>query len=294
MKVSGFTFIRNGIQLDYPFREAIRSILPLVDEMVVAVGNSADETRSAVEALDPKIKIIDTIWDDSLRQGGKVLALETDKAKAACSIDSTWLIYIQGDESFHEQDYPEIRSAMETYANNSDVDGLLFQYKHFYGSYDYLAISNQWYRKEVRIIKNNPEIHSFRDAQGFRKLNDQKLDVVELSASVHHYGWVRDPRAMQKKQHEFHRLWHDDEWLDKNIAKSDEFDYSGIDVLQKFKGTHPSVMNDRIDRLNWKFDHDLSKNKLKFKDRLKGISESLFGIRPGEFKNYRIIFRQSK
>ncbi|MBM3912615.1 MAG: glycosyltransferase family 2 protein, partial [Sphingomonadales bacterium] len=44
MKVSGFTFIRNAVLLDYPILEAIRSILPLCDEIVVAVGKSEDET----------------------------------------------------------------------------------------------------------------------------------------------------------------------------------------------------------------------------------------------------------
>lgn len=39
---------------DYPFREAIRSILPLCDEFVVAVGDSTDGTREAVLALDPQ------------------------------------------------------------------------------------------------------------------------------------------------------------------------------------------------------------------------------------------------
>ena len=80
MKVSGFTFIRNARKFDYPIEEAIQSILPLCDEVVVAVGNSEDDTREMVAALGPKIRIIDTQWDDSLREGGRVLAEETNKA----------------------------------------------------------------------------------------------------------------------------------------------------------------------------------------------------------------------
>ncbi len=79
MFVSGFTFIRNAVRYDYPILEAIRSILPLCDEVVVAVGRSEDGTRELIEGLgDPRIRIIDTEWDDSLREGGRVLAVETN------------------------------------------------------------------------------------------------------------------------------------------------------------------------------------------------------------------------
>jgi len=37
MKISGFTIIRNAVMNDYPVLEAIQSILPVVDEMVVLV-----------------------------------------------------------------------------------------------------------------------------------------------------------------------------------------------------------------------------------------------------------------
>ena len=147
MKVSGFTFIRNGIKLDYPIEEAIRSILPLCDEVVVAVGNSEDDTLNLIQNIDPKVRIIETVWDDSLREGGAVLAVETDKALRAISKDSDWAIYIQGDEVMHEDYYDNIRSDMNQYATDDDVDGLLFNYRHFYGSYDYIGDAIQWYPK---------------------------------------------------------------------------------------------------------------------------------------------------
>ncbi|MDE5606954.1 MAG: hypothetical protein K2I68_06605, partial [Bacteroidales bacterium] len=68
MKVSGFTFIRNAVLYGYPITEAIRSILPLVDEMVVAVGNSDDATEDLIRNIGSnKIRIIRTVWDDRLR-----------------------------------------------------------------------------------------------------------------------------------------------------------------------------------------------------------------------------------
>ncbi len=289
MKVSGFTFIRNAIKYDYPIVESIKSILPICDEIVVAVGKSEDNTRDLIEEINSeKIKIIDTVWDDSLRKGGEVLARETDKAFRAVDKDADWCFYIQGDEVVHEKYLSEIRLAMEKNLDNENVDGLLFKYLHFYGSYDYVGESYRWYRNEVRIIRNNQNIYSYRDAQGFRKDDNKRLNVKEANAFIYHYGWVKPPAAMQKKQEDFNKLWHDDEWIEKNIPKSEEFDYSNIDLLRKFENSHPEVMKERIKRINWKFDYDISYNRIGFKDRIKKVFDML-GLGIGQYKNYNLL-----
>lgn len=290
MKVSGFTFVRNAVQYDYPVVEAITSILPLCDEFIVALGNSEDTTKELILSIgSPKIRIIDTVWDDSLREGGQTFALETNKAFDGISPDSDWAFYIQGDEVVHEKYHETIRQAMERYKDDSQVEGLLFNYLHFYGSYDYVGDAYRWYRREVRIIKNDKSIASYKDAQGFRKKPNIKINVKLIDAFIYHYGWVRDPRAMQGKQRSFNHFYFDDEWIDKHVGDSEAFDYSGIDALRPFEGTHPLVMQPRIDAMNWKFDHDISKNNLKLKDRTKRFIERLTGWRMGEFRNYKII-----
>lgn len=289
MKVSGFTFIRNAIKYDYPVVEAITSILPLCDEFVVAVGNSEDSTRGLIERIgSPKIRIIDTIWDDSLREGGRVLAVETDKAFDALSPDSDWAFYIQGDEVLHEQYHLPLKNAMERWKDHPEVEGLLLNYIHFYGSYDFVGDSRKWYRKEVRIIRNDKSIRSYRDAQGFRK-DDRPLNVKQVDATMYHYGWVKPPEAQQAKQENFNKLWHDDAWVDKNIPKKDEFDYSKIDALARFNDTHPKVMLGRISSQNWHFNFDPARKRLPFKSRLLHSIENLTGIRIGEYRNYRVI-----
>ena len=188
MKVAGFTFVRNAIKYDYPIIEAIQSILPICDLLVVAVGDSEDGTLALIQSIDnPKIKIIETVWDDSLREGGRVLAVETDKAFAAIPDDYDWAFYIQGDEVVHEADLPKIKSAMEEHLNHPNVDGLLFKYRHFFGSYDYIGDSLRWYPHEIRVVRKKKSIYSYRDAQGFRKGEDQKLNVVPIDAYIHHY-----------------------------------------------------------------------------------------------------------
>lgn len=290
MFVSGFTIARNVVRADYPLKEAVYSILPLCDEFVIAVGQSEDNTLEHVRSFDdPKIRIIETTWDDNLRVGGKVLADETNKAKAAVNPKADWLFYIQADECVHEQFLPQIHQAMEANLQRREVDGLLFDYVHFYGSYDYIGDSRKWYRKEIRIVRNNAAIYSYKDAQGFRKNDNEKLTVVPSGASVYHYGWVKDPRNQQVKQLQFHRMWHDDKYMQEKVAVSEAFDYSSIDSLARFAGTQPKVMQDRIARMNWQFEHDISRKNFTFKTRLLYWIEKLTGWRVGEYKNYRLL-----
>jgi hypothetical protein len=289
MKVCGFTIIRNAQRFDYPIEEAINSILPLCDKFIVVVGNSDDNTHSIIEKINPnKIQIIDSVWDESLREGGRVLAVETNKAIDALPDDYTWAFYIQADEIVHEKYHSAINLSMKQWEDDPAVDGLLFNYMHFYGSYDFIGDSARWYRNEVRIIRCDKSIRSFRDAQGFKK-NGKLLRVRKANAFIYHYGWVKPPHLQQEKQKYFHSLWHPDEWLKKNIAPSTEFDYSKIDSLSRFSGSHPLVMQNRIAKSNWKFNFDPSKRKLSFKSQLKQFVEKSTGWRPGEYKNYKLL-----
>ena len=271
MKVCGFTFIRNAIKYDYPIVEAIQSILPICDEFIVAVGNSDDDTLGLIQNISAdKIKIVETTWDDTQRKDGKVLAIETNKAFKNIPKDADWCFYIQGDEVIHEKYLPIIKKGMEKHQENKLVDGLLFKYLHFYGSYDYVGDSSQWYDHEIRVVKNNPNIYSYKDAQGFRKNDNEKLDVVEIDAFVYHYGWVKDPKSMQEKQLNFNKFWHDDKWIEDKIEMVSEYEYEKhVSSLKKFEDNHPKVMQERINRINWKFEHDISLNKKSLKDLIK-------------------------
>lgn len=287
MRVCGFSFIRNAIKYDYPIVEALQSILPLCDEVLVAVGKSEDDTRSLVQNISPKITIIDTTWDDAIRQGGQVLAIETQKAYEAISQQYDWCIYIQGDEVLHQEDYPEIKRQMKLHKSNVKVEGLLFKYLHFYGSYDYLATSGKWYNNEIRVIRHDPDIYSFGDAMGFRKRPNQKLKVKAIDATVYHYGWVKHPNHQQAKQKTFHKLWTDDKGLTAKVDLSqDVFDYTKIDKLVKYAGTHPDVMKDKIMRQNWSFGFDPSIDNRTTIEKLRTLIHQKTGWRPGEYRNY--------
>ena len=291
MKVTGFSFIRNAVNNDYPVVQAILSILPVCDEFVIAVGDCTDNTLELIEGIgSPKIKIIHTVWDESIREGGRTFAQETDKAYAAISKDTDWAFYIQGDECVHENYLPVVKKAMEENLNNKNVEGLLFKYLHFYGSYDFVASSRRWYRNEVRVLKFDPGVHSYRDAQGFRK-NGRKIKVKPIDAYIYHYGWVQPPTGLGNKVRNFNKFYHEDSWIEENLPENIEFDYGNADRLIRFKGTHPQVMQKRIEVSNWKFQVDptLIKKKMSLRRRILQKIEDLSQWRIGEYKNYKTV-----
>lgn len=259
MKVSGFTLVRNGIKYFYPFREAIESILPLCDELIVNVGNSDDNTYEVVKSIkSDKIKIIRRIWDMTLRKGGWLLSVETNAALEKCTGD--WCFYIQADEVLHEKYIPTVQDAMETHLLNKRIEGLRFRYKHFYGSYDYYQDNyRNWYIKEVRVIKNRRDIVSWGDAMNFRHRNKLPVKAVDIDAEIYHYGWVRPPQTLMMKRVDFHKLYH----TDKEVKEFSETttNYDDLGNLKHFRYTHPAAMKDRVEMCNWDFDAKLDKQK---------------------------------
>ncbi|MDZ7335470.1 MAG: hypothetical protein ONB33_08640 [candidate division KSB1 bacterium] len=312
MKISGFSFVRNGIKLYYPVVESIRSILPIVDEFVIAVGQGDpdDTTREQILAIgDPKIKIIDTVWEERYFTKGVINAIQTNIAKAACNGD--WLFYLQADEVVHERYLPIIQARCEELLNNKDVEGLLFRYKHFWGDYDHYQSSHGWYPYEIRIIRNRPDIYSWQSAQSFRRFDyydnprqergHHKLKVAKVDAEIYHYGWVRPPRLMQNKRRALDSVhWGSKRARDYYEKVPKEFDYGPLNRLAVFKGTHPRVMLDRIAQMDWKDKLQYSgppnpyraphkHERLKYR-LLSWIEQHLMGGRQiGGFQNYHLL-----
>lgn len=289
MKISGFTIIKNAVINDYPIVEAIRSILPVVDEMIVLVGDSEDETEELIKNIaDDKIHIHHSVWDKHLTTGGAVLAAETNKAFQLIDEESDWAFYIQADEVVHEKYHGAIVEGCKKYNEDERVQGLLFKYLHFYGTYDYVADSRKWYDHEVRIIRNDKAITAYKDAQGFR-VGEKKLRVKPIDAWVYHYGWVKSPKQMMRKIKNMGHYWNEHEQALQKI-KQEDFDFGNeYDSLEKFKETHPLVMTDRIGKQNWKVEIDTRKKRLSVKNRILHSIEKTTGKRLFDFRNYKII-----
>ena len=276
MRISGFSFVRNADRLFYPVRESILSVLPLVDEFVIAIGDCApgDGTVALIESIgSPKIKIIHTVWDTATYPKATIYAQQTNVAKEACTGD--WLLYIQGDEVLHERDYAAIRSACEKYVHNDRVEGLLFAYRHFWADYNHINRSHSAYGHEIRMIKNLPDIYSYGDAQGFRRIpgfDKQnfrqkegvfKLHVAKVDAHVYHYGWVRPPDFMMRKKQFSNTLHHGQEKTEANFS-AQLFDYGPVGRKPAYKDTHPAVMQERIAAFDWGHMLNYSKHQKKY------------------------------
>ena len=290
MKITGVTIIKDAIKNDYPIVEAITSILPLVDEMVVSIGQSDDGTEDLIKSINSKkIKIFYSQWDLSLRKGGVVLAEETNKALMHVSNDTDWVFYIQGDEVLHEKYHENILTAAKKYFNNPKVLGLLFDFVHFYATYNYVGDSRRWYNKEVRIIRHNKNIQAYKDAQGFR-LSNKKIEVKQIDACINHYGWVKSPTQMIAKQKNVSQFWNEDtdEWRN-YLEIEDLYNFNDFDSLVKFTGTHPVVMEKRVKAQQWTLDIDISKKKFTLKEKLLYWFEKKTGVRLFDFKNYKKI-----
>lgn len=312
MKISGFSFVRNGIKLYYPVVESIKSILPIVDEFVMAVGkgDEGDCTRDQIAAIrDPKIMIIDTDWEEKYFKKGVINSIQTNIAKEACTGD--WLFYLQADEVVHEKYLPVIKARCQSLLDNEAVEGLLFRYKHFWGDYDHYHSGHGWYPYEIRIIRNRPDIYSWQSAQSFRRFDyydnprqesgHHKLTVAKVAAEIYHYGWVRPPHLMQNKRRSLDSVhWGLKRAKEYYEKAPQEFDYGPLNLLAKFDGTHPAIMQELIANMNWK-------NKLqysgkpnpyrarhkheKLKYRMLSFIEKFFtrGNQIGGFKNYILL-----
>ncbi len=312
MSISGFSFVRNGGKLYYPLKESIESILPICDEFIIAVGDNDpdDNTLELIESINsPKVKVIKTVWDKKYMKKGAIHSIQTDIAMKECNGD--WLFYLQADEVVHEKDLPIIQKRCEELQDRKEVEGLLFDYYHFWGDYEHYHTSHGWYPYEIRIVRNHPNIHSYQSAQSFRYFDyyehprqpegTRKLNVAKADAHIYHYGWVRPPHMMQNKSRYIDTNHKGEEKAKEMYDKlPKEFDYGNLCIVSEFKGTHPEVMKEKIKEMNWKHKLQYSGKPNQYrkphkhelpKYRIITFLEKLFtgGKHIGTFKNYNLL-----
>jgi hypothetical protein len=250
VRVSGFTILRDGVKFRYPFVESICSLLDLVDEFIVNVGDGEDGTLEAVQGIgSPKIRILRSTWEPRLFHGGYILAHQTNLALAQCGGD--WCFYLQGDEVVHENDLERIENTMRRYQGSRRIEGLTFRYQHFRGSYEIRDPLS--YRRQVRVIRNGVGIESVKDACGFA-CHRRRLRTRSSGASIYHYGWVRSPQVMARKTQQFNQFYHGPTSAGTGSAvEEDAWSVWKYELCRcvPFRGTHPQVMQERIRTCDW-------------------------------------------
>lgn len=286
--ISGFTIVRNASILEYPFRESVLSVLPLCDEFIINCGHSDDETAEIVSDLakefPSKIKPIFTEWTRENQSGGFQLKKQSDLALQMAK--GEWCFYIQADEVVHEADHEAILKAIARASARPEVDGILFDYLHFYGNFSYQIKGRNWYRREVRVFKNHRGIEAFRDAQGFRK-NGNRISVIPSGARVFHYGYVRTSESLRKKAEQMSQ-W----WGEKAASSPESFLLKKHVGLSTFTDSHPKWMKNKIAE-NSKYCDPMrgkrSWDKNEIKNAVTLIWESIVPYRIGEFRNYELV-----
>jgi len=278
MKISGFTFCKNVIKFDFPVLEAITSILPVVDEFIVNVGKSEDDTLEVIRSLqDNRIRIVESVWDESLKADGQILGIQQDIALSHCTGD--WAFLVQADEVIHEQDLPVIKEAMAESFSNPKVLGLVFRMLHFKG--DYWSSDPWMYRKATRVIRNHSGIYSATDGCDFRTIEkDQMIKSGPhgrlINARVFHYGYVKHSKVLQEKLAYQASRYHEERLTQEEILARTTYlaQFPNYDVLKTFRGTHPKVMEPRIKVatrlrprtnrwLNWRFYREILRHGFK-------------------------------
>lgn len=292
IRVSGITFIKNGLSLGYPIAESIQSIDPLCDEIIINVGfenpecDRDDGTYAYLTNIfqGSKYRFLKSYWDPEKQSRGLILSEQTNIALAAAQ--GKYIHYIQGDEVVHEKDYSKIKIGLEKLDQHPHIHGLVFDYLHFYGNVDVIRKARTTYRREVRVLRNNCGFESFLDAQGFRGPQGEKVPALLCQAHIYHYGWARANMVMKKKVKEMDKLWAEGK------EKESHFEYQGVWGLEPFKGTHPTIMQKWIDENKNEIDILSLPVKFEWKNfklRLSKMIENITGYRVGEFKNYKLI-----
>jgi glycosyltransferase involved in cell wall biosynthesis len=253
MKVSGFTFVRDAIRLDYPIVESIRSILPIVDEFVVNVGASNDGTIDLVRRItSPKLKIVESAWNPNLSSGGYVLAQQTNIALFNCTGD--WAIYLQSDEAIHERDHAQLLALMARYRTDDRVEGLVLQRVSFYGDYETILNMHPLRCELVcRVVKPHRFVLSRGDALGFTvhpkyKEMGHRIRVVDSGLDLFHYLDVRSPATSKVFIEQKSKFWIDGSERNPHQLEIHDHYYNQFprQFVMEYRGSHPASMQPRI------------------------------------------------
>jgi len=213
MKISIYTFVRNGIYYDFHVVDMLKHHLDFADEIIVNEGYSSDGTYELITKISPKIKVFRNRWDDSDPKSWSRKFKDT--ARRYCSGD--WCILLDADEFIPEWEFDRIRKQLE----NTDLLVFPLKYLNFYGNYKVLNTNPKkfkWPFIKYTVHRNIPNIEIWGDGSNVRVQGTDYEDETiygSILAEVHHFGFVRDPARLREKWRKqylrnFKRKW---DWL---------------------------------------------------------------------------------
>ena len=244
--VSGLTIIRNGVRLNYPFLEVIRSALPICDEYVVVAGDSDDETLEHLDSLDDeRVRIVHTKWSPLVRPQKCLLAQQTNIGLGFCA--GRWCLYLQGNEVLHEKDLPRLRELMERHADNGEVEAMLVERLTFWSDFDhYVAAYPRRYKYTARIVRPNIGTYSIRDGMSFAVFDGFSTRgryprSIDTGADLYRYDYVHSVEQQARKFADAVHRTGTDVAADRDYF----FQHYPRQFIARYGGSHPAVMAER-------------------------------------------------
>lgn len=249
MTLGGNVCIRNGFRLDYPFREAVKSLLPICDEVVICDCDSDDGTRGWIDAwasTEPKITVVNFPWTHP--KGTNAWWPEfLNYARQHLSTDHH--IQLDADEIIHEDDYPLIRQA----AKCGDV--LYCKRLNFWRDPNHLIPEGVCCG--TKVLRIAPKDMPIPSDYPYEPANATQERAKESDIRIFHYGFLRHREAFFKKAREVQRIWCNS--YDPRLEKAEQYEghwaeMPGVtgweDKLVNYDGSHPAAIKEWLAERN--------------------------------------------
>ena len=187
--LGGSIFVRNAVKFDYCIREAVESLVPLCDEVVVLDCQSEDDTMDILQELEAKhgnVRVYDGgEWECA--PNFERLALLANQAKEF--LRTKWHFMLQADEVLHEDSYPRVREALAL-AGPGNKTWMVKRF-NLYPDFDHYVKENSKRKpcNDYPLRLGRRDIPAVGDAEGLFLVgfNPKWRDLIH----IFHYGYVR-------------------------------------------------------------------------------------------------------
>lgn len=242
LTLGGNICIRQGFELDYCWEQAARSLLPVVDELVLCDADSTDGTRERIEAwakVEPKITVVNWPWKDPV---GDTQAWPEWINYARQHLSTDMHIQLDADELVHEEDYELIRNGRDAKST------LFFQRLNFWRDSKHLIPEGHCCgTKVLRMAPTNMPIPS---DYPYGPAADTMAQAVTSAIRVFHYGFLRHREQFFKKARVVQKMWVNS--FDPRLEAAEKYEghwstMPGVtgweSNLVDYHGSHPSVIH---------------------------------------------------